>query len=365
VLFSFALSLTLLYLLLLFFFLLGLVRIKEDFQDTYQPTVSVVVAARNEEGKIHRSLNSLAQLDYPTSKLEIILVDDQSDDSTNEIMLDYAEHFPNFKVIQVKEELGGLRGKANAINLGIDHARGELVFLTDADCVVPRSWIRAMANQYKEDVGLVAGYTLLDTDGWFGGMQSLDWALLHTIAAGGVGLRKPLSCFGNNLTFRREAYEQVGGFRGVPFSVTEDFVLFTAITKRTKWNYTYSVTTKTLVWSLPCSTWQELFQQKRRWVVGGLGLGVKGFLILGVGFSVSVFLCFGPLFGLGLVSSGVLWGLKLMADAVFLSVPLKRLKALSLMRFFPAFEIYFIFYVLAIPFLMLTGRKVEWKGRKL
>ncbi len=338
---------------------------KENFQDTYQPTVSVIVAARNEEGKIRRSLNSLAQLDYPTSKLEIILVDDQSNDLTGGIMMDYAERFSNFKVIQVKEETAGLRGKANAINLGIEYARGELIFLTDADCVVPRSWIRAMANQYKEDVGLVAGYTLLDSEGWFGGIQSLDWALLHTIAAGGVGLRKPLSCFGNNLTFRRQAYEQVGGFRGVPFSVTEDLVLFTAITRRTKWNYTYSITTKTLVWSLPCSTWQELFQQKRRWVVGGLGLGLKGFLILGLGFSISLFLCLGPLFGLGLVSCGVLWGLKLMADAVFLSIPLKRLNALSLMKYFPAFEIYFSSYVLTIPFLMLTGRKVKWKGRNL
>lgn len=121
-------------------------------------------------------------------------------------MQTFAARNCHFKVVRVTGQEGHLRGKANAIAIGIDHSHGEFIFLTDADCVVPRSWVQAIVNAYTDDTGLVSSYTLLESTNSFGGMQSLDWAFLHTLAAGGVGLKRPLSCFGNNLTFRRRAY---------------------------------------------------------------------------------------------------------------------------------------------------------------
>lgn len=360
-----AFVLTLLYVALIGYFLFGIFRLRYSARTGYEPTVSIVVAARNEEAKIHRCLESLSQLDYPTEKLEIILVDDQSTDRTYEFMRSFALAHSHFRIVQVNEQIAHLRGKANALALGIDHSHGELVFLTDADCVVPRTWVKTFVQHYTEDIGLVAGFTLLDTRGWFGGMQLLDWAFLHSLAAGAVGNRRPLSCFGNNLTFRRQAYEEVGGFRKLPFSVTEDFALFTAITRRTAWKYNYLVGPDSLVFSTPCESLRELLHQKRRWAVGGLDLGLKGFLMLGLGFILTFLLVAGPILGLLSPINWQLWVPKIGADALLLSSALARLKRLEFMRHFLYFEIYYVIYILALPFLLAMGRTISWKGRKL
>jgi cellulose synthase/poly-beta-1,6-N-acetylglucosamine synthase-like glycosyltransferase len=363
------------YVLLFCFFILGLFRLKHRRLQGELPSVSVIVAARNEEQTIHRCLESLANLDYPADKLEVILVDDQSIDRTHDVMLRFLDRHPNFKVLKVATPTGSddgpgqrqtdhLRGKANAIALGIDHAVGDLIFLTDADCVVPPSWVRAVVQEYSNEIGLVASYTLLESKDFFGGMQSLDWAFLHTLAAAGVGHKKPFSCFGNNLTFRRQAYNEVGGYRNIPFSVTEDFALFTAITRKTKWKYTYLISPESLVMSLPCRTIKELIEQKQRWVVGGLDMKLKGLLLMGLGFTVNVLLLAVAFVGLPLLSVLSVWVLKVIADAALLAIPLRRLRSLSFLKFFPAFEIYYFLYLLTLPLFAFSGRKVTWKGRE-
>lgn len=77
-----AIILTSLYVLLFCFFIYGISRLKPRRHASGEPTVSIVVAARNEEDAIHRCLESLASLDYPNDKLEVLLVDDQSTDRT-------------------------------------------------------------------------------------------------------------------------------------------------------------------------------------------------------------------------------------------------------------------------------------------
>jgi 1,2-diacylglycerol 3-beta-glucosyltransferase len=359
-----AIILTSAYVLLFCLFIFGTSRLKTREHGIGEPTISVVVAARNEEDSIHRSLESLAHLDYPLNKLEVVLVDDQSTDRTHEIMQSAANRNGHFKIVSAPGQEGNLRGKANAIAVGIDHSHGEIVFLTDADCVVPRSWIKAILNEYDERTGLVASYTLLDSNNSFDGMQSLDWAFLHTLAAGGVGLRRPLSCFGNNLTFRRRAYDEVGGYRNVPFSVTEDFALFTAITKRTDWEYGYLLSPESLVMSLPCRTLRELLRQKKRWVVGGLDMKMKGILLMALGFCANTLLLLVPILGFSLLSALAVWIPKLLIDALILAIPLRRIRSLSFMKYFPAFEVYHFFYILSLPFFAFSGRKVLWKGRQ-
>jgi cellulose synthase/poly-beta-1,6-N-acetylglucosamine synthase-like glycosyltransferase len=79
------------------------------------PTVTVVVAARNEERNIMRTLNSLAKLEYPENKLEIILVDDQSTDATGKIIDDFIINKSNFKKITTNKENIKLIGKVRGL----------------------------------------------------------------------------------------------------------------------------------------------------------------------------------------------------------------------------------------------------------
>ena len=57
----------------------------------------------------------------------------------------------------------------------------------------------------------------------------LDWLDLQGIAAASMAFHSPVAAVGNNMAFRRSAYDAIGGYRKLPFSITEDFTLFLAL----------------------------------------------------------------------------------------------------------------------------------------
>ncbi len=194
---------------------------EEDF-----PKASVIVAARNEEENIVRCLESLDKLIYPENKLEIIIVDDNSTDKTGELIDNFISGKTRFKKIVTKKEIGRLKGKTNALANAIEISTGDIIITTDADCSVHPKWAYTTASFYKEDVAIVNGFTSQISNNNFSGMQSIDFIYLLIIAAGTVNLGKPISCIGNNMSYRKNAYLEVGGYENLPFSVTEDSNLF-------------------------------------------------------------------------------------------------------------------------------------------
>ncbi|HET7152311.1 MAG TPA: glycosyltransferase, partial [Candidatus Kapabacteria bacterium] len=203
------------------------------------PAITVVVAARNEEKTIARCIHSLAALDYPADKLEIILMNDGSVDNTATIISSLLTSYPAIKYFDVQEENSHLRGKTAALAQAFDMAKGEIFISTDADCAVPPQWLKEVASYFDAKTGIVGGFTLQEYSSLFSAVQSLDWAYLLTHASSGAGLGTPIGCIGNNLAIRREAYESMGGYRNIPFSVTEDFALLKAVCKTERWEYKY------------------------------------------------------------------------------------------------------------------------------
>lgn len=329
-----------------------------------EPMVSVVVAARNEEKNIERALSSLASLDYPKNKLEVIVVDDCSTDKTLEIINRYAKEFPFIHALSAKPSTDHLRGKSNAIAQGIDISHGEIIMMTDADCAVPPLWVKRTAEYYDEHTGVVAGITLLPFASLFEGMQSIDWAYILAIASSTMALKIPLSCIGNNFSFRRKAYDEVGGYRGIKFSVTEDYALFRAIVKSGKWNYKYPLDREMLVLSTPCTTIKELYRQKRRWGVGGKDMRLTGLTIMAVSFLMHLFLLTGVF--LVIAPSFLLAGLlmKLFLDFLLIFFLLIKVGQHKLLKFFFIFELYLFITVIVLPFAVFFGGSVIWKGRR-
>ena len=354
---------TLLYLGQIGIFLAGIRKSSDVRSNTTRPFVSVIIAARNEEGNIKACLDSLDIQTYPKRSYEVIVVDDQSHDKTASICLEYAAGNPNIRVVSSSPETR-LRGKTNALASGIKLAKGEIIMITDADCKVPPAWIEGTVKRYTPKVGIVGGMTLQRAWKAFEGMQSLDWAYLLGIASAAVGWKNPLSTIGNNLSFRRQAYSDVGGYENIPFSVTEDYSLFQAIVRTGRWDYLYPIDPALLVVSKPCETWGELIRQKHRWGKGGLDMKVSGFAIMSLGFLTHVLVLAGPiLFGSILFALTALL-LKLIGDYTFLYTVLKRLNKTSELRYFHAFQLYYLLYVIALPFIVVLGRKVTWKGRQ-
>jgi glycosyltransferase involved in cell wall biosynthesis len=95
------------------------------------PRISLLFAARDEEEKLPGALATLAQIDYPG--LEIIGVDDRSEDATGRMLDEFAASHPRFRAIHVKELPAGWLGKPHALQQAFEASSGEWLLFTDAD----------------------------------------------------------------------------------------------------------------------------------------------------------------------------------------------------------------------------------------
>ncbi|MEO8399474.1 MAG: glycosyltransferase [Ignavibacteriaceae bacterium] len=326
------------------------------------PTATIIVGARNEQDNILRCLKSLDELTYPEGKLEIILVDDKSDDSTGKIINDFIQGKNKFKKIVTKKEIGKLIGKTNALANALEIASGEIILTTDADCAVAPKWVYTIASYYQKEVAMVNGFTTQIAKDNFSGMQSIDFIYLLIVASGTINIGSPISCIGNNMSYRKKAYEEVGGYEKLPFSVTEDFNLLNAIDKLKKYKIIYPLNSDTLVTSLACKSFKSLFRQKKRWSVGGLGVPFSGYMIMAWGFLTNLCVLLTPFF----FSQTLLYLVffKIVTDFFVLYNAHSQLGIKKNLKYFLAYQLYYTLYVVAIPFVLSFDRKVVWKGRQ-
>ena len=111
------------------------------------PKFSIIVPTKDEEVVIGRCLNSLLDLDYPKDKMEIIIVDGNSADSTCKICSDFLAKYPGgFKIIKEKES----KGKPAALNLALPYVTGEIVGVFDADSVPEKEVLRKVVSYFGD-----------------------------------------------------------------------------------------------------------------------------------------------------------------------------------------------------------------------
>jgi len=346
---------------------------KAQQQFTNTPSFSVLLAARNEEQRLPACLTSLLQLDYPHDKLEIIVVNDRSTDRTKQIAEEFARRDKRMHVLSLAQRLPGMSGKASALCQGMRHARGEIILMTDADCIVPAHWARAMTARFAAEIGLVGGFTLLSPspalrelvpashrDHLFAKIQTLDWMYLLTVGVGAAGLGKPVSILGNNFGFRREAYEQVGGYEKLGFSIIEDFALMHKIANATRWRVSFPLAQDTAIFSFPTQTWREYLEQRRRWAAGGKEVGWFAKLLMLVAFCARLAVVLAAFFSSQVALLGLL--ALFLVDGLLLWRCANVLDYQALLKYFPLFEIYFLLYSLYLAATVLLPATVHWKG---
>lgn len=123
-----------------------------------EPTVSVVMAVHNEASHIGRKLQNLTSIDYPPHKLEIVVVSDGSTDGTDRLVQEFCSH----NVVLERQERAG---KASALNLGVERARGEIVVFCDVRQRVDHEALRVMVRLFADpQVGAVSGELMLEGD---------------------------------------------------------------------------------------------------------------------------------------------------------------------------------------------------------
>jgi mycofactocin system glycosyltransferase len=127
-------------------FLNGLVRKgfleQEGFSiPAHYPSVTVIIPVRNRPEEIAACLQSLSRLDYPVDKMEVIVVDDASDDNTPDVVSRFPVH-----LIPLKER----RQASFCRNLAAQRAQGEILAFLDSDCVADPLWLRGLIPAFSD-----------------------------------------------------------------------------------------------------------------------------------------------------------------------------------------------------------------------
>lgn len=197
------------------------------FGDGEKTTFSVVIPVRNEDANIRAILGDLENQTIDKIKFEVIVVDDFSTDDTNKKVKELIESLDlNLKIVSLNDPT--IHGKKNALTRGIREAKNEIILTTDADCRMGERWIESYEYAFAKETQIVAGPVALEGKGLFADMQMTEFAGL--IGFGGVTLssNNASMCSGANLGFRKEAFEEVGGYQGnieIP-SGDDEFLLY-------------------------------------------------------------------------------------------------------------------------------------------
>lgn len=232
--------LSLFYILALLIILFGLHKLRLRTTGD-EPYVSVIVAARNEEDNIGALLTALTRQNYPSQMYEIIIVDDQSDDRTVQIINAFDDQ--RIHLLQTTHREKSMSPKKNAINLGIQKSKGDILLLTDADCVPPPTWIDGIVRLFTPNVGMVIGFSpceLPALDFPVGHLLAIESLSLAAVAAGTAGFGYPATCNGRNLAYRKKVYEEVGGFDKIRHFISGDDDLMLKLVQETNWTIQYA-----------------------------------------------------------------------------------------------------------------------------
>jgi cellulose synthase/poly-beta-1,6-N-acetylglucosamine synthase-like glycosyltransferase len=324
------------------------------------PHITILVCARNEEHSISHCITSLAEQHYPQEKVELIIVNDRSTDRTAEILAEWKRKLPNLFVLETSEEDTGLHGKVNALTQGFDKATGEFVLMTDADCRIPTGWAREYVEWYNDDVGMVASITSINGGSLFDKSHCLEMLEVLALGMSGINYNVPTSIIGNNFSIRKSVYDELGGYRNIAFSVTEDLALFQAVWK-SKWKVLSKANTNLAVMTDPTPSYRSWWRQKQRWVQGGKSIGVPGWIIIIVGFIGVLLLLLLP-FACSVSFALTFLGLKYLGDLLILFPTLRSIRRLNILLYLPIYQLYLVFFLLCVPILYFQ-RDVTWKGR--
>lgn len=197
----------------------------QSLPDDQLPFISVVVPARNEGTKIGRCLESLANQNYPN--YEIIAIDDRSVDDTGKIIDAIAAKYSNVKAIRGQEAPPGWIGKCNALVHGVKHANGQWYLFTDADtCHTPESLRLAVSYALRNNAELISFMPVQELGSFW--EQAVMPVLLGSFLCG-----DPMNtindrtndrayAYGQYILVRRDVYEAVGGHASVHDQILDD-----------------------------------------------------------------------------------------------------------------------------------------------
>jgi len=355
----------LIYLFYLRLFYIGLKNRNVNFVNS-KPFVSIVIAARNEEKNIARLLTTLVNQTYQSDRFQIIIANDNSTDETASIVDRFSQKWDKIKLLNVTEREKAISPKKNALSQAIEMAGGEIILSTDADCLVGQYWIESMIACFNDNE-MVIGFSRTKLVDWSNAsfirkFEHFDFLAMLFAAAGAISLGKYFSCSGQNIAYKKEAFNKVGGFEKIKHIISGDDVNLMQLFRKSGMKVSFAFTDHSYVYTQPIKNIGKFLSQRSRWTSN-----MKWQIILNPEFFVYLlsvfFITFLPiviLFDLWQLGVGVLL-LRMILELIFLKYGYEVFgENKKKLIFYPVWFFIQPFYIIAIA-LMGGLNLFSWK----
>ena len=351
----------------------GWSRLKKPYRKTkkFGTSVSVLIPARNEEKNIARILACLLAQDYRSNLMEVLVIDDHSTDATASIVEKYISRHPgrDIKLIICDESIGS---KKQALSLGVNKAKGDLILTTDADCIVGGRWISSFVKNYENtSAALISGpVTYLNRPGFFNAFQSLEFLGLVASGAGAMGAGFPFMCNGAALAYEKDTFKKVGGYEGNQKYASGDdvFLLHKILKKLGKKRVEFLKDPEALVYTYGQNNLKSFLSQRLRW--GSKSKAYRNTTAISTALVVFLFnilliggLLVGMIFPQVLLITALLWLFKYLADLPLLLGITGFTGQRKILSAYLLFQPIYVIYLIITGTFSLFGDS-EWKGRK-
>ncbi len=227
------------------------------------PGVTVLVCAWNEKENLEELLPLLDAQEYPN--FEVILLDDRSDDGSEEFIRESIQHWKNIRYIRINDQFDHITPKKYALTVGMKQANNPIALMTDADCR-PSSlqWIMTMVSQVSEERDIVIGFSpyekrpgllnwFIRCETFYTAVQYLSFSLTGLTYMG----------VGRNILYKRDLFfENKGFYRHRRVTGGDDDIFLNEVA--TSRNTAICIEPESFVYSKPKTTWSDWFRQKRR-----------------------------------------------------------------------------------------------------
>ncbi|MBI2146150.1 glycosyltransferase family 2 protein [Candidatus Woesearchaeota archaeon] len=232
------------------------------------PFFTAIVPAYNEEECIAGTLQSLVDLEYPSDRKEIIVVNDGSTDQTTALVEKFIQEHPTVAITLINQSN---KGKGNALNTGLANARGEFYACLDADSFIAPNALQEMLP-YFEDENVAAVCPLLKVKSPSSVLQKMQW-VEYIINMLYKSLNARLDCVhvtpGPFSVYRTSIIRAIGGYDEK--TITEDLEIAIRLQQH---QYKIVQTFDAVVETVAPNTWKDLFRQRVRWYKGSVDCAV-------------------------------------------------------------------------------------------
>lgn len=231
------------------------------------PKITIIIPAHNEEKTIVRALESVCDSNYPTAKMEIIIANDGSTDSTADIVKRFKRSIhTNHKIRLVTRPN---RGKASALNYALKHyATGQIIMCLDSDSYLEKSALRAAAQYFRDRnvVALSANVNIIEDGTMLGLAQRFEYLMGYQMKRGQSLMGIDYIIGGIGSMFRKSIIEKVEYYD--TNTMTEDIDLTMKIIVKRRAGQKLAYAADSIVYTEPAHSLKELANQRFRWKYG-------------------------------------------------------------------------------------------------